>query len=683
MGTPPTTTQRESYWDTQPYPSIPPTHHEMSAGVVAMPTPHMMQSQYADAWSADRVYAPVQMPQPYAQTPPSRFKHLLSLKMAAEKQHQAAMPGLSPEQSAQAGAQQLQMAASFARINANDTVFDKSFASRHYVGAQNQAKPVDQGYPSAPQQYHSYSANPPPQQPQAQPQIYQYNPMSPQNMMYAAQAALFGVPPSQSPGASATSVRQAPPQQQVQQQQQQQAYWEMPVQVKIEYIEPTYSHPAPTPAPVLEPEPELEPESIVSIQLPTRGIYYASSGDMPSTLNGLAGDAWGSGGDNGAGGQENGGHGGHDHGHGNGNGHGNGAGDDGMGGSGGDGGYGGSEGDGSDAGKHGRSKGRKLSLACHFCRRRKLKCDGNKPVCDTCTKRGETCTWDDHVRRRGPGKATKERREKAAREALAAGLTNGDSLHNRPTGVVAGPSGYGASDLPQGLDGGLEHHHAHAHEHQHDPHAHNENPHGIPQPDPSHSSHAGHDQGHEHGHGHGHEHEHELNLDIDPTLIALSAVMPETLAELEVKGDGEGDGVNAYVQSLQAHGHGHNHTHTQGGHEHQLEQAGHGQLSAAEMEAQAKAALDQLPSHVHTHTHTHIQPEVEPKPFEEDDDLPALPQDDHFEIEDLSAQVAHASQVIGQKRAAEDDAEGGGDEGEGAKRLKADEVLVAGGQEGH
>ncbi|TYJ58123.1 hypothetical protein B9479_001219 [Cryptococcus floricola] len=619
------------YWDNQPYtqqstayPTVTvkqePTDHEMSAaGVLAMsmPAPHTMQSSYHDGWNGNRVYndslAHIQMPpqQQYSQAPaPSRFKHLLSLKMAAEKQQQAADPVPTAEQVAQNNAQQLQMAASFARINANDTVFNKGFASRHYVGVnvEAMAKPVDQGH--APQPFSSYPAPSTPQQPQN----YQYNSMPPpQNMMYTAQAALFGVPPARSPVAP-TPVHQAPPQQP---QQAQQAYWDM--QVKTEYNEPVYDQPP-------------EPESIVSIQLPTRGIYYASSGDVPSTLNGLAGDGWGSA-DNGSGGQENGGHEGHDHGHGNG--------DDGMGGDGGNGGYGGSEGDGSDQGKHGRGKGRKLSLACHFCRRRKLKCDGTKPVCDTCTKRGETCTWDENVRRRGPGKATKERREKAAREALAAGLTNNDSLHNRPS--VAGPSSsYGASDLPQGLDGGMEHHH---HEH------HGENPHGIPQPDPSHA----HEQGHEH----------ELNLDIDPTLIALSAVMPETLAELEVKGDGEG--VHVY-ESLEGQ-------HNQGGH-HQLE---HGQgLSAAEMEAQAKAALDQLPPHVQPHLSHSLaarspEPEPEAKRFEEDDedDLPALPQE-HFEIEDLSAHV------IGQKRGAEDE---GLDEG--VKRLKADEVLVSGGQEGN
>lgn len=76
----------------------------------------------------------------------------------------------------------------------------------------------------------------------------------------------------------------------------------------------------------------------------------------------------------------------------------------GSGGTGGD----GNDGDGSGgAGDAPRKK--KLALACHFCRRRKLKCDGIKPTCENCSRRGEVCTYDDNVRRRGPGKRTKER----------------------------------------------------------------------------------------------------------------------------------------------------------------------------------------------------------------------------------------------------------------------------------
>lgn len=50
------------------------------------------------------------------------------------------------------------------------------------------------------------------------------------------------------------------------------------------------------------------------------------------------------------------------------------------------------------------------------------RCDGGRPTCSHCAKRNLECTYDDNVRRRGPGKRTKEMRERAAREAEAAGL---------------------------------------------------------------------------------------------------------------------------------------------------------------------------------------------------------------------------------------------------------------------
>jgi hypothetical protein len=142
---------------------------------------------------------------------------------------------------------------------------------------------------------------------------------------------------------------------------------------------------------------------------------------------------------------------------------GSGGGDGGDGGSGGDGGGGG--GDGSTPKKKLGEYKRKLevehtdsheALACHFCRRRKLKCDGQRPTCENCHKRGETCTWDDFVRRRGPGKRTKELRDKARREAEAAGLTvediNSIQQHHDATGEhldVNGDVGPGPSTLAE------------------------------------------------------------------------------------------------------------------------------------------------------------------------------------------------------------------------------------------
>jgi len=41
-------------------------------------------------------------------------------------------------------------------------------------------------------------------------------------------------------------------------------------------------------------------------------------------------------------------------------------------------------------------------LACMICRKRKLKCDGNKPSCSTCTRLRHTCAYDEVRRKSGP-----------------------------------------------------------------------------------------------------------------------------------------------------------------------------------------------------------------------------------------------------------------------------------------
>lgn|SRR5690554_1265405 len=41
-------------------------------------------------------------------------------------------------------------------------------------------------------------------------------------------------------------------------------------------------------------------------------------------------------------------------------------------------------------------------LACTICRRRKLKCDGVRPSCSTCSRLGHTCSYDDVRRKSGP-----------------------------------------------------------------------------------------------------------------------------------------------------------------------------------------------------------------------------------------------------------------------------------------
>ena len=41
-------------------------------------------------------------------------------------------------------------------------------------------------------------------------------------------------------------------------------------------------------------------------------------------------------------------------------------------------------------------------IACVVCRRRKLKCDGNKPSCGTCSRLGHSCAYDEVRKKSGP-----------------------------------------------------------------------------------------------------------------------------------------------------------------------------------------------------------------------------------------------------------------------------------------
>ena len=41
-------------------------------------------------------------------------------------------------------------------------------------------------------------------------------------------------------------------------------------------------------------------------------------------------------------------------------------------------------------------------IACILCRKRKLKCDGNKPSCGTCSRLGHTCEYSEERKKSGP-----------------------------------------------------------------------------------------------------------------------------------------------------------------------------------------------------------------------------------------------------------------------------------------
>jgi hypothetical protein len=67
-------------------------------------------------------------------------------------------------------------------------------------------------------------------------------------------------------------------------------------------------------------------------------------------------------------------------------------------------------------------------LACMICRKRKLKCDGLKPSCSTCSRLGHTCAYDEVRRKSGP----KRGYVKALEERLSA-----------PPRIVAWPTAVG------------------------------------------------------------------------------------------------------------------------------------------------------------------------------------------------------------------------------------------------
>ncbi|KAJ8082373.1 hypothetical protein PM082_008228 [Marasmius tenuissimus] len=54
------------------------------------------------------------------------------------------------------------------------------------------------------------------------------------------------------------------------------------------------------------------------------------------------------------------------------------------------------------------NKTKKTLIACGFCRKRRIRCDGNRPSCFQCRSReDQVCIYDVAPRRRGPGKANK------------------------------------------------------------------------------------------------------------------------------------------------------------------------------------------------------------------------------------------------------------------------------------
>ena len=56
----------------------------------------------------------------------------------------------------------------------------------------------------------------------------------------------------------------------------------------------------------------------------------------------------------------------------------------------------------SDGGQDGDLVPKSKRIACVLCRKRKLKCDGTRPSCGTCSRLAHSCAYDDIRRKSGP-----------------------------------------------------------------------------------------------------------------------------------------------------------------------------------------------------------------------------------------------------------------------------------------
>ncbi|EIW59455.1 uncharacterized protein TRAVEDRAFT_71514 [Trametes versicolor FP-101664 SS1] len=91
-------------------------------------------------------------------------------------------------------------------------------------------------------------------------------------------------------------------------------------------------------------------------------------------------------------------------------------------------------------------KSKKTLIACHFCRARKLRCDGLRPSCSNCRKRVKVCTYEQQPKRRGPGKTPRATVRRRTRHATATGDEDAEPGRAAEVGVgVASGSGSGVA----------------------------------------------------------------------------------------------------------------------------------------------------------------------------------------------------------------------------------------------
>ncbi|KAI5463029.1 fungal-specific transcription factor domain-containing protein [Mariannaea sp. PMI_226] len=100
-------------------------------------------------------------------------------------------------------------------------------------------------------------------------------------------------------------------------------------------------------------------------------------------------------------------------------------------------------------------------LACMICRKRKLKCDGLRPSCSTCSRLGHVCAYDEIRRKSGPKrgyvKALEERLKQVETLLKTQDPPNASSSNNQPKGLssmaMPGPPNLNMQTPSMGMTG--------------------------------------------------------------------------------------------------------------------------------------------------------------------------------------------------------------------------------------
>ncbi|TDL23324.1 hypothetical protein BD410DRAFT_827982 [Rickenella mellea] len=87
-----------------------------------------------------------------------------------------------------------------------------------------------------------------------------------------------------------------------------------------------------------------------------------------------------------------------------------------------------------------KQKNKKITVACNFCRSRKLKCDGGRPACSQCIKRTHTCDYMPQAKRRGGTRQTRHAEDGSVSDAYSSDdnrIYDGDERVGEDTGEVS------------------------------------------------------------------------------------------------------------------------------------------------------------------------------------------------------------------------------------------------------